>query len=87
MLRDRPGTRPQDLAQVLGALKQHPRHVFCGDTLDSAEVSLRGVLGHRQVSDAYLAGLARFHGAKLATFDRGLVASHPDVCISLSPGD
>ena len=87
MLRDRPGTRPQDLVQVIDALKQHPRHIFWGDTLDYGQVSLRGILGHRQVTDAYLAGLARFHGAKLATFDRGLVASHPDVCIGLPIGD
>jgi len=37
------------------------------------------VLGHRQVTDAYLAGLARAHRGRLPTMDRGLVAVHPDV--------
>lgn len=30
------------------------------------------VLGHRQVTDAYLLGLARHHKGRLATFDRGI---------------
>jgi predicted nucleic acid-binding protein len=38
-----------------------------------------GVIGHRQVTDAYLAQLARQHNARLATFDAGLAALHSDV--------
>lgn len=34
---------------------------------------------HRQVTDAYLAALARTHGGRLLTFDRGLAAAHADV--------
>lgn len=40
---------------------------------------MAGVIGHRQVADAYLAGLARARGGRLATFDAGLAALHPDV--------
>jgi len=40
---------------------------------------LQGVIGHRQVTDGYLAELARFNRGRLATFDRGLAALHPDI--------
>jgi predicted nucleic acid-binding protein len=36
------------------------------------------VIGHRQVTDAYLVALARHHDGRLATFDRGLAALHDD---------
>jgi len=35
--------------------------------------------GQRQVTDAYLAALARVRSGRLATFDRGLAALHADV--------
>jgi uncharacterized protein len=37
---------------------------------------LIGVIGHRQVTDAYLVALARHHGGRVATLDRGLAALH-----------
>lgn len=80
MLRDRPATRPQDLREVLGILRAHPRHVFWPDHLDYSDLTLAGVIGHRQVTDAYLAELARVHAARLITFDRGLALAHADVC-------
>ena len=39
------------------------------------------IANHRQVTDAYLAALARARGARLATLDRGLAAAHPDVAV------
>ena len=36
-------------------------------------------MGHRQVTDAYLAELARRHRGRLVTLDAGLAAVHPDV--------
>ena len=33
---------------------------------------LAGVIGHRQVTDAYLVALARHHHGRLATLDKGL---------------
>ena len=42
-------------------------------------VDLRGVVGHRQVTDSYLCALARFRGGRLVTLDRGLAALHGDV--------
>lgn len=64
---------------VLQALVQHPRHIFWADCVDYAGIPIRGIQGHRQVTDAYLASLARHHGGRLATFDRGLAALHADV--------
>ncbi|MFT4257415.1 MAG: PIN domain-containing protein [Pseudoxanthomonas sp.] len=64
---------------VLRELVGHPRHRFWPDSLDYLQTDMKGVLGHKQVTDAYLASLARKHGGKLATFDQGLAALHPDV--------
>jgi predicted nucleic acid-binding protein len=63
---------------VLTAIHEDPRHEFWPDDLAYRDVPLRGVIGHRQVTDAYLVALARRHGAKLATFDEGLAALHDD---------
>lgn len=75
-----------DLATALQALAQivaHPRHRFWPDSLSYLDIEWRGVLGHRQVTDAYLAALARHHGGKLVSFDRGLVALHADVALAV----
>jgi toxin-antitoxin system PIN domain toxin len=64
---------------VLQAVRQHPKHRFWPDSLNYSEVPLRGIQSHRQVTDAYLAALARHHGGRLATLDRGLAALHADV--------
>ncbi len=64
---------------VLRAITGDPRHDFWADDLDYTAVGWGGVLGHRQVTDAYLAALARHRGGRLATFDRGLAALHPDI--------
>lgn len=72
--------QPAAVAQrVVAAVAADPRHEFWPDILSYRDVSLKGVIGHRQVTDAYLAQLARDRGGRLATFDRGLVTAHPDV--------
>lgn len=71
---------------TLKAITEMPEHEFWPDSISFAEVRLDGVLGHRQVTDAYLAQLARELGGKLATFDRGLAALHKDVA-ALVPSD
>jgi len=68
---------------VLAGVTAHARHRFWPDSLGYADISWRGVLGHRQVTDAYLAGLARHHGGRLVSFDAGLVALHTDVAVGL----
>jgi toxin-antitoxin system PIN domain toxin len=63
----------------LRKLAADSRHVFWPDDLPYAQIQWKGVFGHAQVTDAYLAALARKHGGKLATLDRGLAALHHDV--------
>ena len=71
--------RTEDALAVLRGFVDHPRHCFWQDTLDYLHVDMKGVMGHKQVTDAYLAALARSKGARLATFDMGLAALHADV--------
>lgn len=65
-------------AQVLAGIVAHRLHRYWPADLSYADVDWKGVLGHRQVTDAYLVALARHHGGRVATFDRGLAALHPD---------
>lgn len=64
---------------ILDAVKDSERHEFWPDVVSFSDVPLNGVLGHRQVTDSYLAQLARSHEGRLATFDHGLAKLHPDV--------
>lgn len=63
--------------RLLDQITRLPEHDFWPDDLSFAEASARvtrHLAGHRQVTDAYLAGLASAHGGLLATLDRGAVA-------------
>jgi len=64
---------------MLSAITALPEHVFWPDDIPFQQVAMAGVIGHRQVTDAYLAQLARENGGRLATFDGGLAALHRDV--------
>jgi len=75
----RQGQSAEDSRAVIAALSGSPRHEFWPDSVSFADVAVKGVIGHRQMTDAYLAQLARINMGRLATFDRGLVALHPDV--------
>ena len=86
MLMQLEGLGSAEAVQVLHGLTAHPRHHFWPDSLAYGQILLRGVLGHRQVTDAYLAALARHHGARLATMDKGLAALHGDVAVMLAAG-
>ncbi|MGQ0678136.1 MAG: TA system VapC family ribonuclease toxin [Actinomycetota bacterium] len=72
-------------AEVLVGITASDHHHFWADEIGFDNVNLSGVVGHRQVTDAYLAGLARHRGGRLATLDRGLAAAHPDVAHLLNP--
>ncbi len=65
--------------RVLRGFMAHPGHRFWPDDLGYDAIRWDGVLGHGQVTDAYLAALARKHRGRLATLDRGLAALHHDV--------
>jgi toxin-antitoxin system PIN domain toxin len=64
---------------ILSEIAAVERHRFWPDDISLTSVSMRGVIGHRQVTDAYLAGLARHHGGRVLTLDRGFAALHGDV--------
>ena len=69
---------------VLGSVTGHQRHEFWPDELPFSADMLRGVIGHRQVSDAYLANRARQRGGTIATLDKGLVARYAEVATLIS---
>ncbi len=64
---------------VLEAIHQMPDHLFWNDGFSYREVSFSGLTGLKQVTDAWLAELARRHQAQLATLDIALAALHSDV--------
>lgn len=82
----REGLGGGEAGRVLGLLTAHPRHAFWPDSIGYHTVDLTTVLGHSQVTDAYLAALARHQGARIATFDRGLAQHAADV-VTLIPVD
>ena len=75
----REGQTADSAQAVLTAVKDNERHEFWPDSIAFGDVPLHGVLGHRQVTDSYLAQLARSRGGRLATFDRGLAQLHSDI--------
>lgn len=75
----RGGGTSDDAREALEVLEASDRHEFWPDALAFRQVALHGVVGHRQVIDAPLAGLARARGGRLATMDHGLAKLHDDV--------
>ncbi len=69
---------PEAVAAMLAFLSDLA-HEFWPDDREFDSTVMRNVVGHRQVTDAYLAALARHRGGRLATFDAGLAATFPDV--------
>lgn len=65
--------------QALAEFQSNPKHRFIDDGFSYAQVSTKNLQGHKQVTDAWLAQLARRYGTRLATLDAGLVAEHGDV--------
>jgi toxin-antitoxin system PIN domain toxin len=75
----RTGLPAEAATALVKAVSADPRHEFWPDDLGYGDVPMAGVVGHRQVTDAYLAQLARVRRGRLATFDQGLAALHKDV--------
>ena len=53
-----------------------PGHGFWPDDLPLRQAiePQQAMVGHRQITDAYLLGLARTHGGTVATLDRGMLS-------------
>lgn len=75
----REGASGAEARRFLGEVCLDGRHRFWPDDLEYHDVDMAGVVGHRQITDAYLAALARDRGGRLATLDRGLAAIHSDI--------
>jgi toxin-antitoxin system PIN domain toxin len=72
---NRDAVRPAEAVAVLQRLTDLPGHQFWPDELPLAGAptfNSLSLIGHRQVTDAYLLVLAEQHDGKLATFDRGV---------------
>ncbi|MFY9919019.1 MAG: TA system VapC family ribonuclease toxin [Mycobacterium sp.] len=69
---------------VVKGIENVTRHEFWSARVSFADVEVGGVVGHRQVTDAYLAQLARSYDGKLATLDGGLAHLHSDVTVLIS---
>lgn len=80
----RAGSSSSVAREVVSAVQTVPRHEFWPDSVPFVDVRLDGVIGHRQVTDAYLAQLARHHDGRLATLDIGLAHLHQDVAVLVS---
>ncbi len=69
-----PGARPAaEVAARLADAAATPHHAFWPDDVDLLDppgLDWRRVLGHRQVTDAYLLALAVRHGGRFVSFDR-----------------
>jgi toxin-antitoxin system PIN domain toxin len=65
--------------RTLAAVEKHPRHEYWDDGFGYSVVPHRHLQGPKQVTDAWLAELARRRQGRLATLDRNLTALHRDV--------
>lgn len=77
----REGVETSSALAILHKILSLPEHVFWPDEIRYDASALAGVIGHRQVTDGYLAALAAHFAGKLATLDRGLAALHPDAAL------
>lgn len=70
----------QEAVRVLEANVQHPSHQFWADEISFTQAVMRfgkRLEGHRQVTDAYLLGLAMHKKGRLVTLDRGVLTLLP----------
>jgi len=72
----REGYAADEAISVLNAIRSRDWHTFWPDAIPYESKHLVGVIGHRQITDAYLVALARHHDGRVATLDRGLAALH-----------
>ena len=68
---------PEQAMQALATMTGQPQHTYWEDSpepLAMRTLNSAALVGHRQVTDAYLLGLTAHKGQCLATLDRGLVS-------------
>jgi len=64
--------------QALASIRAHPKHLFWPENFSYTEIDPTRLTGHRQITDSWLAELARRKGGKLATLDEALSVLWPD---------
>lgn len=66
---------PEEARLLLKGLVDHSHHRFLPDSEAPVRFpEIAEILGHQQVTDAYLVGMARLSHARLITFDRQLAS-------------
>ncbi len=64
---------PAEVANRLFKAMAHPAHAFWPDDIslcDDSTIAWQHLIGHRQITDAYLLALATRHGGRFVTFDK-----------------
>lgn len=69
---------------ALAGFVAHPRHEFWEEGFAYTELRATHITGAKQVTDAWLAELARRRGGRLVTFDAALARLQPTVAMVLS---
>jgi toxin-antitoxin system PIN domain toxin len=86
---------PTEALALLAEIRRVPGHVFLPDDLEGVVgegfVPTERIVTYRQVTGAHLLAVARRHGARLATLDRGVAAlagdaGHDVITVPGSPG-
>lgn len=73
--------RPQEASDLLAVNLAHSSHQFWANAIsfaDAIQPFRTRLLGHRQVTDAYLLGLVLHRQARLATLDKAILSLLPD---------
>lgn len=67
--------RPAEALELLRQILALKHHTFWPDNIGILDERIPSALlvGHRQITDAYLLGLAVRHGGRLVTLDKGLL--------------
>lgn len=69
---------PSVAIQLLHGLTRAAGHVFWPDDMALTNLDLSGmIMGHQQVTDVYLLGLAQHHGGRLVTLDQKIASVLP----------
>ncbi len=67
---------PSEAMELLRQIVTQKHHGFWPDDVSALDEHMAGklLIGHRQVTDAYLLALAVRHGGRLVTLDKGLLS-------------
>jgi uncharacterized protein len=71
----------QTAKELLKRIAALPGHHFWPDDATYLDLPVAGLMGHRQITDAYLVLLARHHKGTLVTLDEALAAIHKDTLL------